>query len=122
MESNLLSKTLKILETYEFYDGPVFYSCIDQDDQIYLVVLASYIDDTRIWLWVPLSNERYNLIQSGKIDLHDAFSKSECGMIFQWSESQKCGVVVPWPEKDTGKWIPVSDIPEDYLPYAGEYL
>ena len=107
---------LEIVEIYAYYDQPVLYSCRNATGHFFLVVAAAEDDQYLTWLCTAVSTERLNLIRSGKIDLHDAFAKSENPDTIQ--------VRVPYEkhasvQTDT---IKSNQIPEDMLPMSGECL
>lgn len=74
---------LKILKTYIYYDQPVLYSCIDTKGQHYIAVLIDIKKDKEIWLYLPLSSERLNLIENNKINIKEAFMFSETGYVIE---------------------------------------
>ena len=71
---------LEILETFEYYDQPVLFSCKNAAGHLYLVVAADENEQNETWLYAGVSEERLNLIRSGAIDLHDAFADPEDGL------------------------------------------
>ena len=107
---------LEIVEIYEYYDQPVLYSCKNAAGHLYLVVAADENDKYVTWLCVAVSTKRLNLIRSGKIDLHDAFARSENAYTIK--------VRVPYDEHVSVQtdWTQSSQVPEDMLPIPGEYL
>ena len=107
---------LEIVEIYEYYDQPVLYSCKNAVGHLFLVVAADENDKYVTWLCVAVSTERFNLIRSGKIDLHDAFVHSENAYTFK--------IRVPYDEHATVQtdWTPSSQVPENMLPIPGECL
>lgn len=106
---------LEIVEIYDYYDQPVLFSCKDTEDNLYLVVAADENDQYETWLYAKVSVDRLNLIQSDKIDLHDAFADTEDGSVLQ----------VKFPYDETPPLpdlVKSSQIPDDMLPDPGEYL
>ena len=107
---------LEILETFEYYDQPVLFSCKNAAGHLYLVVAADENEQNETWLYAGVSEERLNLIRSGAIDLHDAFADPEDGLLVQ--------AIVPYDnqaEIQTDSIQP-NQIPEDMLPVSGERL
>ena len=107
---------LKILETYEYYDQPVLFSCKNAAGHLYLVVAADETDQYDTWLYAGVSEARLNLVRSGAIDLHDAFANPESGFLVR--------AIVPYDhqaEIQTDS-IPPDQIPDDMFPVAGERL
>ena len=107
---------LEILETFEYYDQPVLFSCKNAVGHLYLVVAADENEQNETWLYAGVSEERLNLIRSGAIDLHDAFADPEDGYVLQ--------AIVPY-DNQTGiqtDFIPPDQVPEDMFPVPGERL
>ena len=106
---------LELIEVYEFYDQPILFSCRNASDAIFMGVFADEDDNFETWLYIGVSPHRFKQIRSGAIDLHDAFSEVEGGVIFQ--------IKVPHDEQDPVS-IPISaaQIPDDMLPLPGESI
>ena len=107
---------LQILETFEYYDQPVLFSCKNAAGHLYLVVAADENDQNETWLYAAVSTERLNHIRSGAIDLHDAFAQPEDGSLFQ--------VLVPYHDHTLLQIdsIQPDNISKDMLPIPGERL
>ena len=107
---------LEILETFEYYDQPVLFSCKNVAGHLYLVVAADENDQNETWLYAGVSEERLNLIRSGAIDLHDAFADPEDGLLVR--------VIVPYDNQTEFQIdsIPPDQVPEDMFPVPGECL
>ena len=106
---------LELIEVYEFYDQPILFSCRNASDAIFIGVFAAEDDNFETWLYVGVSPHRFNQIRSGAIDLHDAFSEVEDGIIYQ--------IKVPHDEQmPVSMPIPAPQIPDDMLPLPGEFI
>ena len=103
---------LEILETFEYYDQPVLFSCTNAAGHLYLVVAADENDQHETWLYAGVSEERLKLIRSGAIDLHDAFADPEDDYVLQ--------AIVPYDNQTD--FIQPDRITEDMLPIPGERL
>ena len=107
---------LEIVETYAFYDEPVLFSCQNTVGHLYFVVAADENDQNETWLYAEVSTERFNLIRSGSIDLHDAFAYTEDGSVLQ----------VRFPHDDPTEpiieFVQSNQISKDMLPIPGECL
>lgn len=108
--------TLKIVETYAFYDEPLLYCCQNAAGHLYLVVAATTNEQGEIWLFAGVSKTRLNRIRSGAIDLHDAFADPEDGFLFQ--------VTDPFDDNAPPQTVSVApnQISGDMLPIPGERL
>lgn len=107
---------LEILETFEYYDQPVLFSCKNAAGHLYLVVAADENEQNETWLYAGVSEVRLNLIRSGTIDLHDAFADPEDGFLYQ--------AIVSYDNQSEIQInsIPASQISEDMFPVPGECL
>ncbi len=105
----------KVVENYVYDDYPVLFSCRDSAGHLYLITVSED-DQYKTWLRVEISNERFNLIRSGGIDLRNAFTDTENGYLFQ--------IKVPHnaPTQSSPEVIQPNEIPEDMLPFPGERL
>ncbi len=106
---------LELIEVYEFYDQPILFSCRNASDAIFMGVFAAEDDNFETWLYAGVSLHRFNQIRSGAIDLHDAFSEVEDGIIYQ--------IKVPHDEQmPLSMPTPSTEIPDDMLPLPGEFM
>ena len=105
----------KVVENYVYNDDPALFSCKDSADHLYLVTFSENEQD-KTWLRVEISNERFNLIRSGGIDLRNAFTDTENGYLVR--------IKVPHdtPTQSSPEIIHPNEIPEDMLPFPGERL
>ena len=106
---------LELIEVYEFYDQPILFACRNASDAIFIGVFADEDDDFETWLYIGVSPHRFKQIRSGTIDLHDAFSEVEDGIIFQIKVSHDEQMPVSMP-------ISATQIPDDMLPLPGEFI
>lgn len=107
---------LELIEVYEFYDQPILFSCRNASDTIFLGVFAAEDDNFETWLYVGVSPQRFNQIRSGAIDLHDAFSEVEDGVIFQIQIPHNNG------QMPVSTSVSASQISDDMLPLPGECI
>ncbi len=80
--------------------------------------MAVWIEETAVfnqWLYVALSEQRFISIRSGKMDLRDAFLKSEEGFVFEVKINRDRS-------PDSIELIFCDRLDEDWLPRAGEFL
>ena len=111
-----LGGRLEIVETYEYYDQPVLFSCKNAAGHLYLVVAADENDQYDTWLYTGVSPERLNHIRSGAIDLHDAFADPEGDRLFQVMASYDGQTPLHIQSVQPNK------ISEDMFPIPGERL
>jgi hypothetical protein len=107
---------MEMVEVYEFSDKPLLFSCKDAAGCIFMAVLVDEDEDFETWLYAKLSPGRFEHLRSGAIDLHDTFSATENGLVFE--------IQVPHHGEQpiSVKAIPSSSIGQDRLPLPGEYL
>ena len=75
--------TLEIVEIYDYYNGPLLFSCKDSESELYIVIFADYLPEHEMWLYAAVSHVRLNQIVSGIVNLHDAFFKPETGRLLK---------------------------------------
>ena len=105
----------KVVENYIHNDDPALFSCKDSAGHLYLVTVSKN-DQHKTWLRVEISNERFNLIRSGGIDLRNAFTEAENSILLQIRDPQD-GATAP-----SLKVILPNQIADDMLPLPGERL
>ena len=105
----------KVVENYIYDDYPILFSCRDFAGHLYLTTVSEN-DQHKTWLRVGISNERFNLIRSGGIDLRNAFTEAENDILFQ--------IRIPHddPTQSPLEAIQRNQIDEDLLPLPGERL
>lgn len=105
----------KVVENYIHNDDPALFSCKDSAGHLYLVTVGEN-DQYKTWLRVGISNERFNLIRSGGIELRNAFTDAEDDSLFQ--------IRIPHddPTQSLLEIIQRNQINEDLLPLPGERL
>ncbi|WAM19476.1 DUF6575 domain-containing protein [Rhodococcus sp. JS3073] len=68
---------LRLEETFEYYDGPRLFSCRSTTGQLYVAAWAEEGTDHDLWLYLPISQERFDVTRSGGITVRDAFVNPE---------------------------------------------
>jgi hypothetical protein len=74
---------LDTIEIYSYYNGPRLFSCRNSAGNIYFALWVDEEDDFDLWLYVAISQQRFEEIRSGKIDLQNAFLKAEDRFAFE---------------------------------------
>ena len=105
----------KVVENYVYDDDLALFSCKDSAGHLYLVTVGEN-NQHKTWLRVGISDERFNLIRSGGIDLRNAFIDAENDSLFQ--------IRIPHddPTQSPLEVIPRNQIDEELLPLPGERL
>ena len=114
-ESTILG-ILKLIEVYEFYDQPCLFSCQNLSGQVYLALWIDSSETEDIWLYAPVSSERFNNIKNGEVDLKTVFTHSEDAFVFE--------VSIPFDNKKqiTVKALACNDLTEDQLPEVNQFI
>jgi hypothetical protein len=102
----------EIVEVYIHYDRPLLFSCRDKVGQKYISVLVEEDDDeNETWLYVPVSQRRFEMLRSGGIDLHTAFSASETGYAYVVKVPAEGVGTLDYilNEEITAEWLPDKD-------------
>ena len=114
-ESTILG-ILKLIEVYEFYDQPCLFSCQNLSGQVYIALWVDSSETEDVWLYAPVSSERFNHIKNGEVDLKTVFTHSEDAFVFE--------VTIPFNDQKTTivKALACRDLTEDQLPEAKQFI
>lgn len=108
--------TLRLVDTYVWYDGPQLFSVANEKDQLFLVVCFS--DEG--FLYAPISKERLKDIEESRIPIRDGFDKAEAGFVYK---ATLPGLDLFAPDAGTkvatAERLECSAIPDNWLPTAG---
>lgn len=98
------------VEVFDFYDRPTFYSCRDKTGQLFIVYWADEELETKSWLYLRISEDRYVQLKNGNITIFDALSRPEEGFAYvvktinsEFSVSQLESTKIPH------EWLPPQD-------------
>lgn len=116
LPENTILGTLKIIEIYEFYNMPVLFACKNRTGQLYIAVWIDETVDDSIWLYTPLSPERFIALRQGKVDLHTVFVQPEDIFVF------KVIVAKGLSSSATAEAIHIENLDPEWAPLPGEYL
>jgi len=75
--------TLKFLSIYYYYDQPCLFSCENQEGQLFLGLWVDTFHLGDLFLYAPVSAERLQAFQEGRIEVRTAFEHTESGSIFK---------------------------------------
>ncbi|XWK85736.1 MAG: DUF6575 domain-containing protein [Phormidium sp.] len=107
--------SLELLETikeYYYFNRSLLFSCHNSAGEIFLAVWVKETEDFEIYLCTPISLSRLEAVENGKIDVRDAFLKSESGFVYE--------VKIPHENQpDLIETIPCEKLNEAWLPKAG---
>lgn len=106
---------LQTIEIYVYVDRPCLFSCRNATGHLFLAVWIDETEVDNLWLYVPVSESRFQAIRTGEVDLHDAFLGSEDGFVYQVQVS--CD-----DRPDRVEVIPGDTLDRSWLPLMGERL
>ena len=107
---------LEIVEVYDYFNVPILFSCRNSVSHLYIVLFADHSPEYETWLYVEVSLMRLNLIRSGKVNLHDAFSKPEMGRLLK--------AMIPHSNsmEFNSEYVTPDQLHSDVFPPVDEYL
>ena len=107
---------LEIVEIYDYYNVPILFSCRNSVSHLYIVIFADHLPEYEMWLYAEVSLMRLNLIRSGVVDLHDAFSKPEMGRLLK--------VMIPHSNSTefNSEYVTPDQLHSDVFPPINKYL
>ena len=107
---------LQILETFEYYDQPVLFSCKNAAGHLYLVVAADENEQNETWLYAGVSRNASNSFDLELLTCTTHSHDPEDGFLVQ--------VLVPYNDQTLLQIdsIQPDQISEDMLPIPGERL
>lgn len=108
LPTNTILGHLTIEAISDFYDGPVLFLCRNTDGVRYLVTTIE-LDPPMVYCYLPISEARYQALQTKQIDLCTAILKPEDGRY----------LVTMRPEQARVQELRM--ITRDQLPEPGEY-
>jgi hypothetical protein len=106
---------LEMLEVFAYYDGPRLFSCRDANGQLYLAVSVEEDGPTHTYLYVAVSAECYEALDSGRIDLRTAFAEPEDGTALKITTFRDDA-------PSAVERLAAGEVPPEWLPDPGEYL
>lgn len=109
------AEELSIIESYQFFDRPVLFSCHDSQGRAYLAVWADEKEDAdqETWVFTPIHPGVLDAVRSGSMELQAAFKNGIDGSAFV--------VEVDWDtQSTTSTEVRSSELDNDLLPQRGE--
>jgi superfamily II DNA or RNA helicase len=106
--------TLALDEVYEFHDGPVVFSCVNDLGYKFFGLAVDHDSRGDAFAYVPVSNDRLLAISTGRISMREALAHPETETIF-----------IVRPEAPNGPEVEecqASEIPDEWLPGPTQFL
>ena len=69
--------SLKVLEVYEYYDGPRLFASVNETGSVFLVLWIRSTGTSDEYYVQPMSFHRFREMRDGEISLRDAFIRPE---------------------------------------------
>lgn len=98
---------LEIIEVFDYYDFPRLFACKNRSGQKFLALSVEDTSNTHIFLYSPVSSDRYDLLSQGRLSIREAYSNPEDGQIYKVEISS---------EGSSVSSMEVNDIPDRWLP------
>src|SRR5262245_37633025 len=107
--------SLKVLEVYEYYDGPRLFASVNDARSIFLVLWIRATGTTDEYYVQPMSFQRFRGVRDGEISLRDAFIRGEdAGLLLLRIDRQS--------DEARISHLSTGQIDESLLPLKGEAL
>lgn len=106
---------LSMVEIYEYYDIPRLFSVRDVVGTLYLVYWCDEIEDSSVWLYLPISESRLTDMRHRKVSLRTAYAEPQNGYWIVHTSSPDAGRDQAYQQR-----VLASDSP--FLPPEGFYI
>jgi superfamily II DNA or RNA helicase len=107
--------SLKVLEIYEYYDGPRLFASVNGTGSVFLVLWVGFTGKSDEYYVQPMSFHRFRQVRDGEISLRNAFLRPEsAGLIILQIDRQS--------DKALTKHLNSDQIDQSLLPLPGEAL
>ena len=74
---------LRLVDVWDYYDGPRLFVAQNAAGAFYIALWADEDDTTNTWLYVAVSEDRLERVQTGQISLRAAYLDPEDGKVFE---------------------------------------
>lgn len=108
--------SLELDTVYEYFDGPVLFTAVDEQGGRYLAVAVGGDEmGSTEYLYVPVSDLRLRSLRAGTISLRDAFAAPQSEIVYRVLTDPSGGEPRVEP-------LPLGAIRDEWLPDEGEFL
>ncbi len=111
---NTVLGEIKIIEIYEYLDGPRLFAAKNNIGTMYLVFWFDEEDDATGWLYLPISEEKLSKLRRKTISLNTAFKRPETNYYLVYTG-------IP-PRKDYAEAVNLNEIDTGFFPPEGYYI
>lgn len=102
---------LRLLEVYDYFDGPRLFAARNLAGTTFLVLWADELEDRDVWFYVPLSAERLASLRDGALPIRDAYIGAEDGFVYSTTVRKSDGD--PSVEKVAASALPLDCLPPE---------
>ena len=107
--------SLKVLEVYEYYDGPRLFASVNGNGSVFLVLWVGFTGKSDEYYVQPMSFHRFRQVRDGEISLRNAFTRPEgAGLVVLQIDRQS--------DEARTEHLNSNQIDESLLPLPGEAL
>ena len=107
--------SLKVLEVYEYYDGPRLFASVNGNGSVFLVLWVGFTGKSDEYYVQPMSFHRFRQVRDGEISLRNAFTRPEgAGLVVLQIDRQS--------DEARTEHLNSNQINESLLPLPGEAL
>lgn len=113
---NKVIESLEPLSIFDYYDGPMFYSCRSPlTNSIFVILWVSFEEEpaSDTWMYVEMSESRYTELVEGRLEVKHAFIESESASVY---------LVTCRKESYTVEEVNGTDLDPEILPVDNYYL
>src|ERR1044072_3658114 len=107
--------SLKVLEVYEYYDGPRLFASVNETRSVFLVLWIKFTGTTDEYYVQPMSFHRFRQVRDGEISLRDAFIGAESAGLVVLQVDRKT-------DEASTRHLNTAQIDQSLLPLQGEAL
>ncbi len=105
---------LKIVDTFLYYDFPVFFTCVNENNLIFIALCIDEDRDGYQWIYSHVSDLTIKNLKKGIIDFRDAVLDSINGVFFK--------ITTFFNRQSLVENIDINDIDDDMLPVSGRRI
>jgi hypothetical protein len=75
-----------LLETYQYYDGPRSFSCVDEQGQKYIGLWVDFADEVETYLYIPVDDARLADAEANRVSITELIASPKPGWVWEVKE------------------------------------
>lgn len=113
---NTLLGELKLIEVYDYYNGPKFFCASNNLKQYFIVYWVDHrkVDDALGWLYLPVSEKRLDEIRRSQKSIRESCTDSELGVYLVYTPEES--------STDSVEYTNFEELSNNLLPPEGVYV